>query len=198
MKRVAVLVLFAAAAFFFLTPMDGAGQLLKLRRPACPSTCPTVTGPSAGCNPLECPAPEPSLPISETESISSQRQGTALEPVQGTGSKSPTGLLGNKVTHTLDAESIRSLRDLLSQKPAPAQAAITLPMEPATSERLSRLLMLAEALLWLATAIGGGSAVGRFGPLALQVVRGLLSAVQPPSPPPTATPTATSSNPTNP
>jgi len=184
-----VLVFLAAfvAAFFFLASV-GNGQLLKRNRLPILATCPTDTMRCAD-SPAEKPhAAEPSLPISDQESSLSQRQGTVLEPLFGTGSKSPIGVLSPKVTHQLDPESLRSLKDLLSAARPSATVPITLPVESATSDRLSRLLAILEVLSLLVGVKFGGSLVAPWLPLVQRLVSGLASAAREPSPPRSPTP----------
>lgn len=186
-----------------------AGPFLRLRSTCPPQGCapplvretpsPTFTTPSPESKPEAIPAPQPWLLNSPTEDFSSLQPDTVLEPVEGTGSKSPTGPLGilpkipGTVNHSIDPATLDKVKEILSQKPQPVTIGPVLDQE--TSQRLSRILMVSEWLLWLAGGIFGGSAVGKVLPLVARVVDGLRSAIPAPSPVVSPTPAAPSSSP---
>lgn len=172
-----------------------AGPFLHRRSTYCPggscspslkvTTSPIATIPCAESKPEAIHVQQPWLLTSETESTSSLQPDTVLEGVPGTGSRLPIGpsaaLLGTKVTHGLDSETFVKLKELLSQKPQAVP--ISLPaMDAETSQRLSRILMVSEWLLWLGGAIFGTSGIARFGPLVVRVVDGLRSVIPAPLP----------------
>jgi len=148
-----------------------------------------VIGPCVESREETPPVPQPWLLTSVEENTFSQPPGTALEPVPGTGSRLPIGgKVPDKITIQTDQALLDAIKGALKALPQqPAQVPITLPMEPATSERLSRISMLLETLLWLGGVMFGGSFLGKLGPLVLRVVDGLRSVtpVQSPGPPPT-------------
>lgn len=195
MKIVQCLVGLLAFAFFFSLPIKADGQLLKRRLPPTSATCPIVTGQSAESSSAELHVPQPWLPISEADDTCSPVQATVLEPVQGTGLKSPTGLLAPRVTHSVDPEVMKAVKELLGREQRPASVNIQGLFDAEISPRSSRILTLLEALLWLASAMLGASTVGRASPLVARVVSGLLSAARGPSPPVVETQEVKSSTP---
>lgn len=153
-----------------------------------------VIGPCVESKEETAPVPQPWSPISEEGSTFSQQPDTVLEPVPGTGSKLLTGpKVPDKITLTPDQALLDAIKGALKAIPQqPAQVPITLPMEPETSQRLSRISMLLEILLWLGGATFGGSFLGKLGPLVVRVVDGLRSATPAQSPTPPQTPGASS------
>jgi len=195
-----VLVSLACAfAFFFWFAMGAEAQrFLRPARPCPPTGCPIVTGPSSASLPAEMPAREPSWQTLETDDSQSPPPATVLEALPGTGSKSPTGLLSPKVTHSLDPATMHEIRELFKAKLGPQTVPITLPMEAGTSERLSRILMILEACVWLAGGMLGISGAGKLSPLAVLLGNGLRSVLPAPLPPSALTPAAPSSPGVNP
>jgi len=146
----------------------------------------------------EVPVQQPWLLGSQTDDTCSLQPDTALEPIEGTGSKLPIGLkVPEKITHQVDAETLKKLDALvavLSQKQQPV--AISLPVTEETSQRSSRLLMILEWLLYVGGAYFGLSKVGGSLPWVARLVAGLPSALKDASQTPAQTPAATSSTPT--
>lgn len=147
----------------------------------------------APCNQATCPIAIGQLPASreemqavqqpwyingETENLSSQQPDTVLEPVPGTGSRLGIGgKVPDKITHTLDPATIAALKEALKNAlPTTPSVPISLPMEPATTERLSRISLALEILAWLGAATFGSSTIGKALPLVARVASGLLSA----------------------
>lgn len=132
---------------------------------------------------------QPSSLNYQTDGSSSQPPPTVLGPVEGTGSRLLTGLkIPDKITHNVDPEVSKKLDSLVSalqRKQEPVS--ISLPMEDSTSQRLSRILMILETLLYVVPGGWGLSKVGPFIRLAARLVAGLPSALKEPSPalPPT-------------
>lgn len=177
-----------AGAFFLvsISPLDA--RLFRRTMLSCsPVSCPNATTRWSESPHRERPALEPLFPNSQTGDALSSPQGTVLEALPGTGSRSPTSLLGPKVVHNIDPATMKEIREILQAKREPQTAAISLPMEAAISERCSRILMILEVLAWLAGATLGSSAIGRLGPLGALLANGLLSVVRPPSRPPATT-----------
>lgn len=191
--RVLVTFICAVAFFLCLSPSRAEAQRLVRRvQPCPPAGCLIVTTPSAESQPEAAPAPQPWLLTSEADDTHSQPPDTALEPVAGTGSKSPTSLLAPKVVHGIDPATFAQLKELLQNRSGPQSVSIGLPMDPATMERSSRLLMILEWCAWLAGALLGHSAVGKLGPLGALLANGLRSAIPAPLPAPAPTPVAPS------
>lgn len=191
----ALVSLVCAVAFFLCSASSGEAQLFRKWTPPCKGvSCPTVIGPSSVSPQAVQHVPVPWLQTSEVEDSVSPRPNIALEPLAGTGSKSPTSLLSPKVTHSVDAATMDAIKALLKQSSEPRPVPISLPMADATSERFSRLLMLLEAVAWLAGGILGISGVGKLGPLVALVANGLRSVLPAQSPAP-ATPTTAHSSP---
>lgn len=160
-----------------------------------------VTTPSQESPPEGPPVPQPWLLTSEADDSYSQPPDTVLEPVQGTGSKLGIGpKLPDKITHTLDPASLEKLKEMLKAAlPSGSQpVAISLPVAEETSQRLSRISMILEWLLWLGGAYFGLSKTGGALQWVVRVANGLPSAIQAASLPPQQTAAATSSAPTNP
>jgi hypothetical protein len=159
---------------------------------------PIFTMQSPASKPEEAPVPQPWLLNSVTANISSQQPDTALEPVEGTGSKLPIGpKVPDKITHTLDAETLKKIEALLagmSRKTEPVS--IHLPITDETSQRSSRLLMVLEWLLYAVAGYFGLSKVGPFMQLVVRVASGLPSALKEASQGQAQVPPATSSTPT--
>lgn len=206
MRYVICCVVLACASMLALTTggETDAGRFFLRRK--CPpgTTCipnqptpPPVIGPLPGFKPEATPAQQPWLLISQTDDSSLPPPDTVLEPVLGTGSRLPIGgKIPDKITHILDAGTLSALKEALKGSSLqPGQVPITLPVDPSTSDRFSRILMLLEVLAWLGTGIFGGSAVGKLLPLVARLAGGLQSAIPAPSPVPTPTPVATSSTP---
>lgn len=187
MRFISAVIALGALCFFLSCPTASEGQLLRGRARPLPAY-PMPTLPFAE-SPTEMPCvPQPSSPNSPEESTSSSQQGTALEPVPGTGSRLPIGPLAPNVLHKIDPESLSKLKAMFDQLSAVKPSAnITMPLEPATSQRLERISMLLEVLLWLGGAILGTSSAGRALQLVAPAVRGLLSMLAAMQPPPTAT-----------
>jgi len=158
---------------------------------------PPSTMQSPESRPEDRPVQQPWLPILAEEDLCSQPPDTVLVPVPGTGLKLPIGpKVPDKITHTLDPAAIAAIKEALKGTSFPKQpVSISLPVDESTSQRLSRILMLLEALAWLGGGIFGGSAVGRFLPLVARLANGLQSALPAPSPTQATTPAAPSSPP---
>lgn len=164
-----------------------------------PSTSPTYITPSAESKEEDIPVQQPWLLISETGASSSQPPSIALEPVPGTGSRLPIGpKIPDNIGLKIDPATLDALKKLLPTIGQPTQpVAISLPMEEATSQRLSRILMILECLAWLGAGVFGTSSLGKVLPLVAQVAAGLQSATPAPSPAASPTAAAPSSPPAN-
>jgi len=201
-----------ALAIVFMLPIGGEleARPFRLFGPRCPAggQClpsepfsqpipPPVTGPSPESKEVDHPVQQPWLLLDQTELISLQQPDTALEPVPGTGSKLPIGgKLPGEIGLKLDPATLDALKKLLAGTSLPSQPVpITLPVEPQTSERLSRILMILEGLAWLGGVTFGGSFLGKLLPLVVQVANGLRSAIPAPLPAPQPIAAATSSPP---
>lgn len=162
-----------AGPFFFRPRCNG---------PSCSSsttTSPPATTPLPEFKEQDPLVPQPWLLTSEAEDTCSQQPDTVLVPLEGTGSKLLTGpKIPDKITHNLDADTMKKLEDLLkATSQNKAQVPISLAMEAATSERLSRISMLLEWLLWLGGGVFGMSSIGRVLPLVARLAAGLPSAI---------------------
>lgn len=146
---------------------------------ASPTTCQTATGPSAESRTPAQHVPQPWLQTSEEENTSLQQPDTVLVPVPGTGSPSLIGpKIPDKIIHALDPATVKALQDALKGSLQGMQPGSIIPTlaEP-TQQRLSRVSMLLEVLLWLGTGVLGSSAAGRVISSVAPVARGLLSAL---------------------
>lgn len=181
-----------------------ARPFLRLR--ACPPggcqvvnqpTPPPAIGPLPESKGEDRPVPQPWLEPVQTDDTSSQPPPIALDPLPGTGSRLPIGpKVPDQITHKLDPAAIAAIMEALKGSSLPKQpVAISLPVEAETSQRLSRILMILEALAWLGGVTFGGSAVGKFLPLVARLVNGLQSSLPAQSPPSATTPAAPSSPP---
>lgn len=162
----------------FLKRLRCRGASCQLNQ-ACPTEYQIVTGPSAESRTEAQHVPQPWLQHSETKPISSQLPDTVLEPVPGTGSPSLIGpKIPDKIVHTLDPATVKALTEALKQSLQGVQPGSIIPtLEDGTQQRLSRVSMLLEVLLWLGTGVLGSSAAGRVISSVAPVVRGLLSAL---------------------
>jgi len=197
-KMLAVAILVTLGGTIFAGPFF---PRLRCRVPSCsvaPTPSPSVTTPLRASKEEEVPVQQPWLLGSQTDDTCSLQPDTALEPIEGTGSKLPIGLkVPEKITHQVDAETLKKLDALvaaLSQKQQPV--AISLPVTEETSQRSSRLLMILEWLLYVGGAYFGLSKVGGSLPWVARLVAGLPSALKDASQTPAQTPAATSSTPT--
>jgi len=197
MKRFLSIVL-----IFFVGGVVDAGPFFHrpiLRRPILPLLNwkhRTVTMPCAEFREEAEPVRLQSSPTSEEESFYLLPQPIALDPVPGTGSKSPT--LPKQpvpVPGTLDAETAKKIQELLaaSQSKQPVLP-IALQADDSTSQRWSRLLTILEWLLWLGGAMGLQSFLGKFGPLAALLASGLQRLSKPSVPEPSPAPTVNTSS----
>lgn len=161
------------------------------------TTPPPVIGPLPESKGEALPVPQPWLEPVQTEDTFSQLPPIVLDPLPGTGSRLPIGpKVPDQITHKLDPAAIAAIMEALKGSSLPKQpVAISLPVEAETSQRLSRILMILEALAWLGGVTFGGSAVGKFLPLVARVVSGLQSSLPVQSPTSATTPAAPSSQP---
>lgn len=183
-------------------------------QPATPTNPPSI-GPAPESKPADPVVVQPWLPNDGTDFTFSPQPDTALEPLDGTGLGSliGKGKVPDKITHTLDPATIAAIVQALKSSSLPTQPVpITLPVEPSTSERFSRLSSILEVAALLGTALLGHSFLGKLLPLVAQAGAGLLSSAAaasraanqqatgtylPPAPQsPAATPAALSSTPT--
>lgn len=195
--------LFASCLLFSPGGEAEAGPFARFRScpngqcPIAPPTDPPAIGPSQESREEAPHVPQPWSLDEATVLTSLPPQDTVLDPVPGTGSKLLIGPKApDQIGLKLDPALLDALKKLAGSSLQPTQPVpISLPVEAATSERLSRVLMLLEVLAWLATAMGGSSLVGKLLPLAARLAAGLPSAIPAPSPAPTPTPAAPSSAP---
>ena len=207
-----------AAAFFFSAPPQVEAQRVRYGPPiylepyqmipcqpmypsspaTLPPTCPNVTGQPVESKPEELPVQQPWYLSGTTDEQFLQAPPIALDPLPGTGLKLPIGVGPSKISHELSEPTIAKLKEILGQLRPPQQVPITLPLEAETTQRLSRISLLVEVLLYVLGAAGGASILGRFGPLAALVVRGLQLANQERSKESPMTPVAQSSTPAQP
>lgn len=146
---------------------------------ASPTTCQPATGRLPESRTEAQHVPQPWLQTLEEGTISSPQPDTVLEPVPGTGSPSLIGpKIPDKIIHALDPATVKALQDALKQSLQGMQPGSIIPtLEDGTQQRLSRVSMLLEVLLWLGTGVLGSSAAGRVISSVAPVVRGLLSAL---------------------
>jgi len=137
-----------------------------------------------------------SSPTSEEESFFLPQPPIALDPVPGTGSKSPTSPKQPvPVPGTLDAETAKKIQELLAaSQPKQPVLPIALQADDSTSQRWSRLLTILEWLLWLGGAMGLQSFLGKFGPLVALLGSGLRGLSKPNVPEPSPGPTVNTSS----
>ncbi len=178
-----------AGPFFHRRTCRGGSCLVQV------TTSPISTGQSQEFKQEDRHVQQPWSLISEEESTSSQQPDTALEPVPGTGSRLGIGpKVPDKITHILDADTLKKLGDLLTgTQQKPPAVAISLPIADETSQRLSRILTALEWLLYAGAGLFGASKVGPFLQLAARVVSGLPSALKEGSQTPATTAAAPSS-----
>lgn len=195
---------FAALALVVVGGLADAGPFFCRRNCQAPPQIVAATIPSPiftmqsrESKPEERPVQQPWLLNSQTAGTSSLQPDTALEPIEGTGSKLPIGpKVPDRITHQLDPETQKKIDALvaaLSRKQEPV--AINLPITDETSQRSSRLLMILEWLLYAGAGFFGLSKAGPFIQLVARVVAGLPSVLKEPLPGQTQVPQATSSTP---
>jgi len=138
-------------------------------------TCPNITGPCAEL-PMDDPVvPQPWLHGELMGDSFSPVQATVLDPVPGTGSAFGIGAKKPNPESPQKDNAEKAILDLL-RKPGllgKPEVAITLPLEEQTSQRLSRISLIVEILLWLLGGSAGMTLGGKLLPLVARLVSGL-------------------------
>lgn len=193
-RKFVLLVPLVAAAFFFCSMAESEACRRRSRAARCQTAYPLVTGPCVESATEATGVPQPSCPSCPMVEPFLPQPHIALDPLPGTGSKSPTGVLNPKVEHKIDPDTMKQLKELLNLKLQPGPVHITPQLEDATTQRISRISQIVEGLLWLGSVMLGGSLLSKLGPWVAPVARGLLSVLEARSNAPNPTPGDSSSN----
>lgn len=173
----AVVVLSVFVGVAFARPFGRIGIFPRWQPPArATGKLPSIV-PWSCCKVEQSPAQGQSLPTSAEGGTLSQQQGTVLVPVEGTGSLLPIGgKVPSTITHTVDPAALAKIEALMGSLLKRQDAVpITLPLDQATSDRLQRILMVLEWLLWLGGGVFGMSSAGKLLPWVVRVAGGLQS-----------------------
>lgn len=199
MRWISLHVLSAVAAFFFFSAPTNAQELWRMDPDGIfRKVNPPVTSPSSVSRTEGISAPLQSSLDDWTVQPCSPPQVTALDPLPGTGSKSPT--IGGKqpIKLELDEATLLKLKQLLDGKSPMPPVTINPVVPDSITQPLQRFCLSAEILVWLASALLSLFGLGKLTPWVAQAVRFLLSLRPAPSSPSAMTPEVPSSTQANP